>query len=74
MKKALLVLLFSLVPLFVFADPAGICSWESDGCERFVVFFEDGTGDSYINCGDGAMYVGSGQYGGCPADGIVEHW
>ena len=46
-------------------DELGICSYNENGCEYFVVHFNDGTGDGYINCGGGAVYYGTGTYGTC---------
>lgn len=74
LKKIILsfVFLFSLTFIALAAEPLGICTWYSDGCERFVIEFDDGSGDSYVNCGGGAVYVGTGQYGGCA--GVYEYW
>jgi|GEM_PF-3220691 len=69
----ILILSMLVIAIPVFAqDPMGICSWFADGCERFVLIFADGTGDSFVNCGSGAVYVGSGEVGDCP--GMYEPW
>lgn len=61
----LLFLVFQTPPQRSAEDELGVCSWSEYGCEYFVVHYNDGTGDAYANCGDGAYYYGTGSYGTC---------